>query len=483
VTEGDRVARALAEVEAALGPEAVVRSPGALWAYSADGNPDLAARPGGVVLPSRRADVAAAVAALHRHGVAVVARGAGTGLSGGAVAEEGGVLLDLARLDRILEVDPGEGWLRAEPGVTNLAVGRRAAGLGMFFAPDPSSQVACTLGGNVAENSGGGHCLKYGVTLQHVMALEAVTAGGGTLSLGGLAPDLPGYDLLGLFVGSEGTLGVATEVTVRLMPAPEATRTVLMLFDREEDASETVSEVIAAGILPAAMEMMDNLAVAGVERGPYRVGFPPDVGAVLLVEVDGLEAGLDEQAERIAAIARRRGVREARLARDEGERALWWANRKTAFGAMGNLAPAYLVQDGVIPRSRLVRVLGRVREIARSEGVRVANVFHAGDGNLHPLILYDPAEPGAAARARRAGAAMLRVCVDEGGSITGEHGVGSEKREEMAYQFTPAELALMRSVRGAWDPEGLFNPGKVLPPERPGTAGAAAPFGPTGGDA
>ncbi|MDI3298566.1 MAG: FAD-linked oxidase C-terminal domain-containing protein [Bacillota bacterium] len=453
----------VAGLAAIVGADSVLAGSRRLLAYECDGNTVFAGQPEAVVLPHDREEAERVIRFLDEHDVPWLPRGSGTGLSGGAVAERGGVIVDLVRLRRVVRVDPESQRAWVEPGVTNLALTEAVAPCGLFYAPDPSSQVACSIGGNVAENSGGSHCLKYGVTTNHVLGLEVVTARGERLRLGGAAPDLPGYDLTGFFVGSEGTLGVATEAVVRLVRRPQAVRTVLALFPSPDEASQTVSDVIAAGILPAAMEMMDRLAMEGVELGPYRVGYPPESGAVLLVEVDGLEAGLDEQAERIAAVCRRNGVQDVRVARTAEERNLWWQNRKTAFGAMGNLSPSYYVQDGVIPRSRLPRVLRRVEAIGREFGLRIANVFHAGDGNLHPLILFDDRLPGQRERAVRAGSEILRACVEEGGSITGEHGVGIEKREEMRLMYSDEELRFQAELRRVWDPKGLANPGKVLP--------------------
>ncbi|MBE3556067.1 MAG: FAD-binding protein [Firmicutes bacterium] len=450
-------------IVAIVGSDAVVTALTHRLVYQWDGNTVFGGLPQAVILPRDVDQVEQVIRILSDHRIPWLARGSGTGLSGGAVAIQGGVIVDLARLRGPVQIDAIGPLARVAPGVTNLELNRAAAARGYFYAPDPSSQVACTIGGNVAENSGGSHCLKYGVTVNHLLGLEVVTASGQRLSLGGAAPDLPGYDLTGFFVGSEGTLGVVTEATVHLVKQPQAVRTVLALFDGPEQASQTVSDVIAAGMLPAAMEMMDRLAMDGVELGPYRVGYPSQTGAVLLIEVDGIEAGLPEQAEHIVAIAQHNGVQEVRVAQDERERALWWQNRKTAFGAMGNLSPNYYVQDGVIPRSRLPQVLQQIESISHEFGLRIANVFHAGDGNLHPLILFDDHQKGQREKAIQAGSAILHICVEEGGSITGEHGVGIEKREEMRWMYSDEELAFQGELRRVWDPQGLANPGKVLP--------------------
>lgn len=461
---GVALATAVRDLQAVVGTDGVVTEPRRLLAYESDANPLFRGAPAAVVLPRTPEEAARALAILAEAGLPFLPRGAGTGLSGGAVATAGEVVVSLARLTRIEAVDLENGCATVEAGVTNARVSAAVAAHGRFYAPDPSSQTACTIGGNLAENAGGSHCLKYGVTLNHVLWADVVFPDGVGARLGGEAPDLPGYDLLGLFVGSEGTLGTATRAGLRLTRSPRAVRTVLALFDSVPDASRAVSAVIAAGIVPAAMEMMDNLAMRGVELGPYRVGFPEDAGAVLLIEVDGREEGVRAQAERIEAICRGRGLVSVRAAASAEERALWWANRKTAFGAMANLARSYYVQDGVVPRSRLPEVLEEVARVGREVGLRIANVFHAGDGNLHPLILFDDSRADERARAVAAGTAILAACVRAGGSVTGEHGVGIEKRSEMALMFTPAELALQDRVRRVFDPRGIANRGKVLPP-------------------
>ena len=469
---GPDTALALAEIRALVGEQAVVTEARRLLAYESDANSLLGGAPAAVVLPATPSEAAAVLSVLVRHGVPFLPRGAGTGLSGGAVAASGEVVVSLTRLSRIEAVDLENEAVVVETGVTNARVSAAVAAQGRFYAPDPSSQAACTIGGNLAENAGGSHCLKYGVTLNHVRFADVVYADGEALRLGGLAPDMPGYDLLGLFIGSEGTLGTATRAGLALTRVPRAVRTVLALFDSVPDASRAVSAVIAAGIVPAAMEMMDSLAIEGVERGPYKVGFPPEAGAVLLIEVDGREEGVRVQAARIEQICRGRGLMSVRVAASPEERALWWANRKTAFGAMANLARSYYVQDGVVPRSRLPQVLDEVAAVGRRFDLRIANVFHAGDGNLHPLILFDDSRPAERERAVAAGTAILTACVAHGGSVTGEHGVGLEKRAEMALMFTADELALQDRVRRVFDPSGLANRGKVLPP--PGDARAAA---------
>jgi glycolate oxidase subunit GlcD len=457
------LAAALGEIRALVGADGVVVEARRLLAYESDANPLFRGAPAAVVLPRTPHEAARVLAILAAHGVPFLPRGAGTGLSGGAVATAGEVVVSLSRLVAIEAVDVENEAAIVQTGVTNARVSAAVAAEGRFYAPDPSSQAACTIGGNLAENSGGSHCLKYGVTLNHVRFADVVFPDGEEVRLGGLAPDGWGYDLLGLFIGSEGTLGTATRAGLGLSRVPRAVRTVLALFESVPDASRAVSAVIAAGIVPAAMEMMDNLAMAGVERGPYKVGFPPDAGAVLLIEVDGREESVAVAAARIEQICLGRGLMSVRVAASPEERALWWANRKTAFGAMANLARSYYVQDGVVPRSRLPQVLDEVAAVGRRYELRIANVFHAGDGNLHPLILFDDSRPAERERAVAAGTEILAACVAHGGSVTGEHGVGLEKRAEMALMFTPAELALQDRVRRVFDPSSLANRGKVLP--------------------
>jgi glycolate dehydrogenase FAD-linked subunit len=445
-----------------LGPDKVLWRPEEMLLYEYDGAVDTAT-PDAVVLPIDTADVAKLARFCSEHHVPIVPRGAGTGLSGGAIPVFGGVILSFARMSRILEIDvPG---LRAvvQPGLINLHLSTAVAPHGLYFVPDPSSQKACTLGGNVAENSGGPHTLAYGVTTNHVTGLEVVLADGTVVRLGGKALETEGYDLVGTFVGSEGTLGIVTEITVKLTPLPEDKRTIMAAFPTMDQASETVSAIIAAGIVPAAIEMMDTLAVIAVEAAVH-AGYPTDAGGILLVEVDGVRDGLDDQRDRIVALIEQHGASTVRVAGSALEREQLWAGRKGAFAAMGRLAPDYYVQDGVIPRTRLPAVLRQVREIGERYGVQVANVFHAGDGNLHPLIAFDGSRgPGELERVKEAGVEMLNACVDAGGSITGEHGVGMEKNCFMPLQFTPSDLAAMRRIKDAWDPSGLANPGKLFP--------------------
>jgi glycolate oxidase len=418
-----------------------------------------------VVLPGSAEEVAGVVRLLSREAVPFVPRGAGTGLSGGALPVEGGVVIGLSRLNRILEVDYADRTAVVETGLVNLCLSSATAPRGYHYAPDPSSQAACTLGGNVAENAGGPHCLKYGVTTNHVLGLEVVLPSGELVWLGGRAADPPGYDLTGVFVGSEGTFGIATKVILRLLRRPQAVETLLLSFETAADASAAVSGIIARGIVPAAIEMMDRLSVQAVEQGTP-AGYPTDAGAVLLVELDGPRAEVEALVEPVLAVAREHRVLGARVAQDGAERARLWKGRKSAFAAMGRISPAYYVQDGVIPRTQLPRILDEIAALGRRHGLRVANVFHAGDGNLHPLILYDSRVSGEAEKAEALGAEIMARCLAVGGSITGEHGVGLEKRDFMPLMFTPADLEAMRRLKRVWNPHDLLNPGKIFPTTR-----------------
>ncbi|TMD58123.1 MAG: FAD-binding protein [Chloroflexi bacterium] len=455
---GPALARALI---ALLGPDKVLIKSEDLLLYEYDGGVDTAG-PDAVVIPSSTQDVAKLARFCHDNKVPIVPRGAGTGLSGGAVPVEGGVVLSFARMTRIHELDAASLRAVVEPGLVNLHLSTAASPFGLHFVPDPSSQKACTIGGNVAENSGGPHTLAYGVTTNHVTGLEIVLSDGTATRLGGKRLETRGYDLVGAFVGSEGTLGVVTEATLVLTPRPEAVLTALAAFATTDHASEAVSAVIAAGIVPAAIEMMDQLAIQAVEAAVH-AGYPLDAGAVLLVDVEGVRDGTDDLLERITAICREAGATDVRVARSAKERELLWAGRKGAFGAMGRLAPDYYVQDGVIPRTKLPEVLSAIEEIGRRHQLRVANVFHAGDGNLHPLILFDSAVEGQLDRVKKAGSEILRVCIDAGGTLTGEHGIGMEKNCDMELQFTADDLDAMQRLRRAFDPDGLANPGKVFP--------------------
>jgi len=454
-------ARLLRELRRIVGPQHVLVDPADIIVYEQDGS-ILQAMPDIVVLPVSVQEVGAVVRAARAADVPIVPRGSGTGLAGGAVPAAGGVIVSLARLDRLLEVDPRGRTATVEPGVINLDVTKGVAPRGLFYAPDPSSQAACSVGGNLANNSGGPHTLAYGVTTNHALGVEVVLHDGAPLWLGGPVPDTPGYDLCGVFVGSEGTLGIAVRGIVRLMRARESVRTLLAVFDRMDDATRVVVDITAAGIVPAALEMMDQTTIEAVERGAP-AGFPRDAEAVLLVEVEGLREYTGRSLREIEEICRRAAAREVRIAQSDAERAALWKGRKGAFGALGTLAPNYYVMDGVVPRSRLPETMRKVSEIGRTFAVRIANVFHAGDGNLHPNILFDMRIPGELDRVIEAGAAILRACVDAGGSLTGEHGIGLEKRGYMSWVFTEADLDAMARVRRAFDPAGGFNPGKVFP--------------------
>ena len=450
------------EMEALLGPGSVLSDPDELMVYESDGLTLFRALADFVVFPLTAEHVAALVKLAQREGLPFVARGAGTGLSGGCLPAEGGLVISLMRMNRVLEVDYDNQLAVVEPGLVNLHLSWAVGARGFYYAPDPSSQQACTVGGNIANNSGGPHTLKYGVTTNHVLGLEVVLPDGEIVWLGGKTRDPQGYDLTGIFVGSEGTFGIATKIVLRILRQPQAVRTVLAVFNEIDQASEAVSAIIARGLIPAAMEMIDQLTIQAVEDA-FGCGYPRDAAAALLIEMDGLAAGMDEQAARVIAACRETGAREVRLARDEAERQLLWKGRKSAFGAYGRISPAYLVMDGVIPRTRLPYVLRRVNEIVAAYGLRVGNVFHAGDGNLHPNILYDPRKPGEEARVVAAGGEILKVCAEVGGSISGEHGIGLEKRDYMPLIFSEADLGCMAAVKRAFNPTGLCNPGKIFP--------------------
>lgn len=429
--------------------------------YEQDGS-ILRATPEIVVLPADVNQVAAVIREARAAEAPIVPRGSGTGLAGGAVPAGGGVVISLTRLNRMIGVDYRDRTVELEPGVINAEVTKNVGKAGFFYAPDPSSQAACSIGGNLANNSGGPHTLAYGVTTNHALGIEVVLHDGAVAWLGGVVPDVPGYDLCGVFVGSEGTLGIVTRAVVRLMRARESVRTLLAIFDRMDDATQAVVDVTAAGIVPAALEMMDRTTIEAVERGAP-AGYPRDAEAVLLLEVEGLREYTERALRTAEAICARAGARQVRAARDEQERLALWKGRKGAFGALGTLAPNYYVMDGVVPRSRLPETMRAVGEIAQRFGVRIANVFHAGDGNLHPNILFDIRVPGALDRVIEAAEAILRACVAVGGSLTGEHGIGLEKRAYMEWLFTAQDLEAMDRVRAAFDPVRAFNPGKVFP--------------------
>ncbi|MGE8096706.1 glycolate oxidase subunit GlcD [Pseudomonas fluorescens] len=430
--------------------------------YECDGLSAYRTTPMLVLLPRYFEQVQAVLKLCHAHRVPVVARGAGTGLSGGALPLEKGVLLVMARFNQILHIDSAARTARVQPGVRNLAISQAVAPLGLYYAPDPSSQIACSIGGNVAENAGGVHCLKYGLTVHNVLKLEVLTIEGEHLTLGSDALDSAGFDLLALFNGSEGLLGIITEVTVKLLPKPQAAKVLLASFDSVEKAGGAVAEIIAAGIIPAGLEMMDNLALRAAEDFVH-AGYPVDAEAILLCELDGVEADVRDDCLRVRAVLEQAGASAVRQARDEAERVKFWAGRKAAFPAIGRLSPDYYCMDGTIPRCELPRVLKGIAELASEYGLRVANVFHAGDGNMHPLILFDANQPGELERTEALGGKILELCVKVGGSITGEHGVGREKINQMCAQFNNDELTVFHAIKIAFDAKGLLNPGKNIP--------------------
>lgn len=435
-----------------------------LLAYDCDGFTIYKHLPKAVVFPKNTEEVSKLVKYCSDNGIPFLARGAGTGLSGGAIPINGEVIISMVRMKKLISVDLENRRAVVEPGFVNLKLTNSISDRGYYYAPDPSSQYCCTIGGNVAENAGGAHCLKYGVTTNHILGLEVVLPNGNIIEIGNNGVlDEPGYDLLGLITGSEGTLGIVTKITVRILKNPEGKQTVLAYFDKVEDGSQAVSDIISAGIVPAALEMMDKTAIEGVEAAAFPVGHPKDIEAVLLIEVDGIAAGIDEQINQILEVCKKSNVREVRAARDEEERGRWWANRKTGFGAMGAISPDYLVQDGVIPRSKLPEVLRKIAQISDESGLRIANIFHAGDGNLHPLVLFDARKPGEIELALEAGSACLKACAEVGGTITGEHGVGIEKREEMRFVFKDEEILAQTNIREVFNPHNLLNAGKLFP--------------------
>jgi glycolate oxidase len=448
-----------------LGDRRVISDRQELRTYECDGLAHYKVVPALVVFPHTAEECAAVVRACVGVNVPYVARGSGTGLSGGALPHADGVLIVTSQMRSIIEVSPADERAVVEPGVINLHVTKAAAPHGYYYAPDPSSQQICSIGGNVAENSGGAHCLKYGFTTNHVVGAQVVTPEGDLVRLGGRAPDAPGYDLLGAFVGSEGTLGIATEVTVRLVRLPQSVRTLLAAFESTDQAGAATSAIIAAGVVPAAVEMMDALAIEAAEAA-VACGYPAGAGAVLIVELDGPAAEVDAQFDEVEALCRQSGAFEIRIAADDAERALFWKGRKSAFAAVGRISPDYIVQDGVIPRTALPSVLRKIASVAADHGVRVANVFHAGDGNLHPLVLFDDGIEGEAERAEDVSGAIIDLCIEYGGSITGEHGVGMDKSKYMPRMFTDDDLDTMQLLRCAFDPAGLANPGKIFPTPR-----------------
>ncbi len=455
----------LRELREVLTPRQIVSNRADLLVYECDAY--IAAKQGAgcVVFPTDSGQVAAVVRLARKYLLPIVPRGAGTGLAGGALPEEGCVMVALSRMNRIEEVDIANRVALVQAGVVNLHLTQAVAGENLCFAPDPSSQAACTIGGNIAANSGGPHTLKYGVTSNHTLGVEMVTPEGDIVWLGGRVEGTPGFDLLGACVGSEGTLGIVTRAWVRLSPSPAVAHTLLAIFDDFDAGAQAVMDIIGAGVIPAALEMLDDVFLPCIEDA-YHFGFPLDAKAILLIETDGLEEASREEARRAGEICKLAGAREVREARDEGERKLLWAARKGAFGAVGRITRSYVTQDGVVPRSQLGTVLRHVKRIAAEHGVRVANVFHAGDGNLHPCILYDEREPGQLQQVLAAGEAILRQCLELGGSVSGEHGIGIEKINLLPLAFTPETLGAMSDLRVVFDPQGTFNPSKLLPTSR-----------------
>lgn len=454
----------IGELTAAVGVDGLITGQSQLQTYECDGLTNFRVMPGAVALPRTAQQVQAIVRLCARDGIPFVSRGAGTGLSGGALPAAGGIVIGLARMNRILEVDFDNRLVVVEPGVINAHVTQRVAPRDYFYAPDPSSQSVCTIGGNVAENSGGAHCLKYGFTVTHVLALDVVLPSGDLVQLGSPTLDAPGYDLTGVFVGSEGTLGVATKITLRIVKRPEVVQTLLAAFDSIQAAGQTVSDIIAAGMLPSALEIMDALSIQAAEAAVH--AHYPECNGLLLVELDGMRSEVEALMRDVRTLCGSNGAWEIRVAQSEQERALVWKGRKAAFAAVGRISPNYIVQDGVIPRTALPLLLTEIGNLSSAAGLRVANVFHAGDGNLHPLVLYDRAIDGQEERALDLSYQILRLCVDHGGSITGEHGVGREKQEALGYMFSEPDLATMQLVRCAFDPGNISNPDKVFPRPR-----------------
>jgi len=459
-----RIPAVVDQLRKIAGRDAVLDRPEDLMLYEYDAGVRKCT-PAAVVFPQNTEHVSQIMRLASSAGFPVVARGAGTGLSGGSISPEGGVVLAFARMNRILEVDAENMRAVVQPGVVNQTLSDNVAHLGLYFAPDPSSQKACTIGGNVAENSGGPHTLASGVTVNHVTGMTVVLPSGEVVRFGGKAAECSGYDLTGFFVGSEGTVGIVTEIIVKLLRRPERVATLLAIFETIDDGARTVSAITAAGITPAALEMLDGWTLRAVEAACH-AGYPLDAGAVLLIELDGLAEQVEEQAEAVREVCLQQKAREVRRAKDEAERALLWKGRKNAFAALGRLAPSYYSQDGVVPRTRIPAVLQFIEGVAKKYGLRIGNIFHAGDGNLHPLILFDPRDPKQLELVQQAGRDILEYCVSVGGSITGEHGVGLEKRDLMPLLFTDEDLDVMLSLRNAFNAAGVLNPGKLFPTTR-----------------
>ncbi|HTI14722.1 MAG TPA: FAD-linked oxidase C-terminal domain-containing protein [Dictyobacter sp.] len=458
---GQRKTEVVQALTSLLGERHVLHTPYDLHLYEYDASIERAL-PDIVVFPSNTQEVAEIVKIAAHYRVPIIPRGAGTGLSGGAVPIQGGIVITFTRMKQILEIDYDNLQAVVQPGLVNLHLSVALQPQGLYYVPDPSSQRSCTIGGNVGENAGGPHTLIYGVTTNHVLGLEVVTADGTIIEIGGSTSDTPGYDLTGLLIGSEGTLCIVTKIIVRIVPITEYVKTMVAVFDTMDDASNTVSEIIASGVIPSAIEMMDRMILQAVEADSH-AGYPMDAAAVLLMETEGLQESVQEQVAKIVTICNKNNARLVRIAADEAERQLLWSGRKNAFGSVGRISPEFYVQDGVVPRTKLPYVLKRVSDICDHYHLKVGNVFHAGDGNLHPLILFDSQVPGEVERVRQAGHEILQVCAEAGGTITGEHGVGLEKQEEMALIFSPQDLQVMQKIRNTWNPEQLFNPGKLFP--------------------
>jgi len=466
----------LKQLENIVGSQGLVSSQEGRMVYEADMHTFYKGAPDVVVLPEITGQVAELVRFCRREHVALVPRGSGTGLIGGAMAPVGGVMVSLTRMNRILDLDLANRCATVQPGLINLWLSQATREHGYYFAPDPSSQMVSSIGGNASTNAGGPHCLKYGITVNHVLGLEVVTGAGEVLTVGGKAHDHPGYDLTGALVGGEGTLGLLTAITVRLLHVPAGVKTLLASFSAIDDASETVSAIVAAGIIPAALEMIDEIFVRAINEG-VGAGYPKGAGAVLLIELDGPTAEIEAQAERIIRICRDHAALEVRVAQDEAERALLWKGRKEAAGAVGRMSPSWILQDAVVPRSRLPEIMREVQAIGARHRLVIANVFHAGDGNLHPMILYNDVEPDELERAKLANDELLRACLAMGGSVTGEHGVGLDKASSMPLQFAEADLGFMARFRRVFDPDGIMNPGKLLP-SHPACGEGFKPFTP-----
>ncbi len=445
-----------------LGKKNVLTDATALSVYECDAAPSFKALPDVVVFADTTQQVSDIVKLANRHNTPFIARGGGTGLSGGMLSVQGGIIIALNRMDRILEVDIENEYAVVEPGVVNLLLSQAVQKHGYHYAPDPSSQKACTIGGNIAENSGGPHTLKYGVTSDHILGMEVVMPNGDIIELGGEVEEVPGYDLRGLMIGSEGTFGIVTKATVRLTRNPQAYQTVLAVFDNMDDASNAVSTIIGNGIIPAALEMMDTLVIKALEEA-FQFGFPLDAEAILIVELDGIKAGMQNQTDRIIEIFKQHHAREVNYAKDDEERQELWKARKSAFGSFGRLAPNYITQDGVVPRTTLPKVLRRISEISEKYQIAIANVFHAGDGNIHPIVLFDERDADQCERVEHVNKEILTVCAEVGGTITGEHGIGVEKMDYMPLIFSRADMQIMKDVKEIFNPTGLCNPGKIFP--------------------